>query len=272
MKAAQEPVTSQGDQLPLDLPETITYECACIYNIDGKCMGMLAKERLSALLAAYDTAKEAGWHNTIHPCVQDPATEIMGLLQRAKAYQKTISSSNNKVHISNTLLTPAHIRLALQKWCLVTTDRFSSPLHFDPAFAFYYSKDSRDQVFGAHHGALTVQFCGHSFCHPPHDDEVMSQCLRHAVHSSLQTDRPVATFILLPHWKGFSRNAYISWLNAYPNQVKVLAKFPAGSIKFEAPQHWFDTLPAAGHAKNPMQLIVVWNQIAVEALDNANTN
>eukprot|EP00983_Pelagomonas_calceolata_P012386 397030-Pelagomonas_calceolata.AAC.1 len=44
------------------------------------------------------------------------------------------------------------------------------------------------------------------------------QLLRHALHSSIRTDAPVATFILLPHWRGSSGNAYINWINNYPGE------------------------------------------------------
>eukprot|EP00983_Pelagomonas_calceolata_P053862 1143458-Pelagomonas_calceolata.AAC.2 len=49
----------------------------------------------------------------------------------------------------------------------------------------------------------------------PHDDEIMFQLLHHAVNSSLQTIKSVATYMLLSHWRGFSCNAYMSWLNHY---------------------------------------------------------
>eukprot|EP00983_Pelagomonas_calceolata_P013685 438691-Pelagomonas_calceolata.AAC.1 len=65
----------------------------------------------------------------------------------------------------------------------------------------------------------------------------MFQLLRYAVHSSLQTNDPVATIMLLPHWRGFCCNAYISWLNHYPGLVQVSANFPAGNIQFQTPQH-----------------------------------
>eukprot|EP00983_Pelagomonas_calceolata_P078972 1154470-Pelagomonas_calceolata.AAC.10 len=73
--------------------------------------------------------------------------------------------------------------------------------------------------------------------HTPHDDEITFQLLRNAVNSSLQTIEPVATFMLLPHWRGFSCNAYMTWLNHFPGLVQVLANFPAGSIQFQTPQH-----------------------------------
>eukprot|EP00983_Pelagomonas_calceolata_P007921 258593-Pelagomonas_calceolata.AAC.1 len=76
--------------------------------------------------------------------------------------------------------------------------------------------------------------------------------------------------MLLPHWRGFSCNAYMSWLNHCPGLVQVLAKFPAGKIQFQAPQHWSNTIPNPAQPSYPMQLIAVWSLHAREALDNAN--
>eukprot|EP00983_Pelagomonas_calceolata_P024931 783967-Pelagomonas_calceolata.AAC.1 len=120
--------------------------------------------------------------------------------------------------------------------------------------------------------SVYIRYCGYSFCRPPHDDEIMFQLLCHAVHSSLQTINPIATFMLLPHWRGFSCNVYMSWLNHYPGLVQVLAKFPAGNILFLTPQHWFNTIPNPAQPSYPMQLIVIWNLHARKELDNAKKN
>eukprot|EP00983_Pelagomonas_calceolata_P033329 1043719-Pelagomonas_calceolata.AAC.1 len=63
----------------------------------------------------------------------------------------------------------------------------------------------------------------------------MFRLLCHAVHSSLQNTEPVATFMLLPQCRDFSCDAYMSWLNRYPDLAKVLAKFPAENIRFRYP-------------------------------------
>eukprot|EP00983_Pelagomonas_calceolata_P011673 376051-Pelagomonas_calceolata.AAC.1 len=49
----------------------------------------------------------------------------------------------------------------------------------------------------------------------------MFQLSCHAVDSSLQTIEPAATFMLLPHRRGFSCNAYMSWLNHYPDTLAI---------------------------------------------------
>eukprot|EP00983_Pelagomonas_calceolata_P050191 1141846-Pelagomonas_calceolata.AAC.1 len=159
---------------------------------------------------------------------------------------------------------------------MVSTDSYSNPLDFDPSYKNYFSANNHDQVFGACTDALSVRFSGYSFFHPPHDDEIILQLLRHALHSSIQNNSPVATSILLPHWRGSSGNACMNWPVQFPwinnciGYIKVLAKFPARYMKLELPKYWFNAIPIPTHPTYPIQLIVVWNQQAREALLNAN--
>eukprot|EP00983_Pelagomonas_calceolata_P038942 1136981-Pelagomonas_calceolata.AAC.3 len=95
----------------------------------------------------------------------------------------------------------------------------------------------------------------------------MFRLLCHAMHSSLQTIESVATFMLLPHWRGFSCNAYMTWFNHYPDLAKLLAKFPTRNVQFQSPQHWFDTISNPTPPSYPMQLIVVWSLNARVMLD-----
>eukprot|EP00983_Pelagomonas_calceolata_P021023 660586-Pelagomonas_calceolata.AAC.1 len=127
------------------MPEVTTSECACIYNTHGKCIGMLTVDILETLLEACEAARKAGIHATIQPPVQDPATEIRGLLSRQKAQQKHLFAKSKKVYNSNTLITPTHIQLALHRWCMVSTEKFSDPLEFDSNFNNYFSTSCRDQ-------------------------------------------------------------------------------------------------------------------------------
>jgi hypothetical protein len=66
------------------IPEQITCQAACAYDIYGKCTGMLSLKRLNILLHAYNQSIRIGLHSTTQPPVQDAATEIAGLLQRYK--------------------------------------------------------------------------------------------------------------------------------------------------------------------------------------------
>jgi hypothetical protein len=63
------------------LPEVYTDTVACIYNVGGKCKGMLTPERLNILRKAFDRAKCSSLHD-LHDHVQPPpisfASELVG--------------------------------------------------------------------------------------------------------------------------------------------------------------------------------------------------
>eukprot|EP00983_Pelagomonas_calceolata_P022030 691483-Pelagomonas_calceolata.AAC.1 len=49
MKETQHYELSNEATLPIQMPEVLTCETACIYNANGKCVGMLTIERLQTL-------------------------------------------------------------------------------------------------------------------------------------------------------------------------------------------------------------------------------
>ena len=49
------------------LPEVYTDTVACIYNVDGKCKGMLTPERLNILQKAFHRSKCSGLHDHVKP-------------------------------------------------------------------------------------------------------------------------------------------------------------------------------------------------------------
>eukprot|EP00983_Pelagomonas_calceolata_P079996 1154950-Pelagomonas_calceolata.AAC.1 len=91
------------------------------------------------------------------------ATEIMGLLQRLKAENKHLLAKSKTFYTYNMPITPSHIRSAIQMCCMVSTERYSNPLDFDPSKNCLSAKP-RDQVFGACTDALSVCYSGYSFC------------------------------------------------------------------------------------------------------------
>eukprot|EP00983_Pelagomonas_calceolata_P015812 501244-Pelagomonas_calceolata.AAC.1 len=130
MKESLQPDKSDEVAMPAQMPE---------------CVGMLTVDKLKTLLEAFGAARKAGIHATTEPPVQDPATEIMGLLSSQKAQQKHISAQSKKIHNSNMLITPPHIRSALHKWYMASTESFSNPLKFDGTFNTYFSTSNPDQ-------------------------------------------------------------------------------------------------------------------------------
>jgi len=97
------------------IPEHITCQAACAYDIYGKCTGMLSLERLNILLHAYKQSKRIGLHSTTQPPVQDAATEILGLLQRYKLQMSSLNNIGKKARDSSMYCTLRHIMTSLQK-------------------------------------------------------------------------------------------------------------------------------------------------------------
>eukprot|EP00983_Pelagomonas_calceolata_P028254 884893-Pelagomonas_calceolata.AAC.1 len=67
MKEILHPDTCDEVAMPAQMPGITTSECTCVYNTNGKCMGMLTVDRLRTLLESYKAAKKAGIHDTIQP-------------------------------------------------------------------------------------------------------------------------------------------------------------------------------------------------------------
>jgi len=68
------------------LPEVYTDTVACIFNVDGKCKGMLTPERPNILRKAFDRAKCSGLHNHVQPPPISFASELVGLIARKDIY------------------------------------------------------------------------------------------------------------------------------------------------------------------------------------------
>jgi hypothetical protein len=66
MKHQGNDIESPSDN-PILQKAVYTATVACIYNVDGKCKGMLTPERLNILQRAFKKAKYSGLHDSIHP-------------------------------------------------------------------------------------------------------------------------------------------------------------------------------------------------------------
>ena len=108
------------------LPEVYTDTVACIYNVNGKCKGMLTPERLHILQKAFDKAKCSGLHDHVQPPPISFASELVGLIARKDIL--TSKHTNKKIKDSFSQILPSHITAAFQKWALVTKEIWHSPL------------------------------------------------------------------------------------------------------------------------------------------------
>jgi len=73
---------------------------------------------------------------------------------------------------------------SLQKWALVTKQKFASPLDFNPSYQAYWSKNTRDTVFGASTNAFDTKFTGFSFYHPNYCNYLLHLLVGHALQST----------------------------------------------------------------------------------------
>jgi hypothetical protein len=163
------------------LPEVYTDTVACVYNVDGKCKGMLTPEHLSILRKAFGRAKCSGLHDHVQPPPISFASELVGLIAR-----KDISASKhmNKKPDSYARILPSHITAAFQNWALITKEKMASPLDYDPKFPHYWSEHPKDKVFGTNTNAFSSQFSGFSICHPIYHENTMLLATRHAIYSA----------------------------------------------------------------------------------------
>ena len=89
------------------LPEVYTDTVACIYNVDGKCKGMLTPERLNILQKAFHRAKCSGLHDHIQPPTISFASELVGLIARKDT--SASNHTNKKIKDSFARILPSHI-------------------------------------------------------------------------------------------------------------------------------------------------------------------
>jgi len=78
------------------LPEVYTDTVACIYNVDGKCKGMLTPELLNILRKAFDRAKCSGLHDHVQPPPISFASELVGLIARKDTSASIIRTKKSK--------------------------------------------------------------------------------------------------------------------------------------------------------------------------------
>jgi len=64
------------------LPEVYTDTVACIYNVDGKCKGMLTPERLNIIRKAFHREKCSGLHDHVKPPPISFASKLVDLIAR----------------------------------------------------------------------------------------------------------------------------------------------------------------------------------------------
>ncbi|KAJ9532198.1 hypothetical protein QJQ45_003901 [Haematococcus lacustris] len=127
-----------------------------------------------------------------------------------------------------------------------------------PETTTYWSPDTNDTAFGAHHNCLLVRHTGLSTWNVPADDAVALKCVNHAIHSATQ-EEAMATIMLIPGKKGISYPKHIDTLRRYPEYCQHLASIPPTKTRCPKP---------GKHAK--LHIYVIWNAAGQQLVTKGN--
>ncbi|KAJ9511399.1 hypothetical protein QJQ45_029789 [Haematococcus lacustris] len=199
------------------------------HDASGRTIGHLTKQQHQHL--------HAWLQHTPH--ARNLATELVALLRR----QETQSSRHPMRVAQDKALTTLHTTRLFTS----TVQRWADPLTVRPETTTYWSPDTNDTAFGAHHNCLLVRHTGLSTWNVPADDAVALKCVNHAIHSATQ-EEAMATIMLVPGKKGISYPKHIDTLRRYPEYCQHLASIP--STKTNCPK-------PGKHAN--LHIYVIWN-------------
>ena len=96
---------------------------------------------------------------------------------------------------------PQHISAALQQWAMVSKEKMTCALEFEPGCSSYWSGRFRDIVIGANYNAFATKFTGFSACHPVYNDTKMLKWVQHSLPSATCSKLPTVTFQVLSNWE-----------------------------------------------------------------------
>ncbi len=82
---------------------------------------------------------------------------------------------------------------ALKDGPSVTTERFASPLNFNPNTTCYFSMCAEDALFGANFDAYSVKWTSASQVNPEYEAVAMEKAMRWAILSAEEAAKPVLT-------------------------------------------------------------------------------
>eukprot|EP00983_Pelagomonas_calceolata_P118581 1160520-Pelagomonas_calceolata.AAC.2 len=116
----------------LILPEIYRSRAACIYNTDGKCVGMMPPHCFGVLYKAFHKAKAIGLHSSICPPPASFASEPMRLLARKTVLQNKYQRKRIKDSFSWTL--PPYIHNAFQNRTYTIREKMASPLDYNTQY------------------------------------------------------------------------------------------------------------------------------------------
>ncbi|KAJ9516332.1 hypothetical protein QJQ45_001063 [Haematococcus lacustris] len=211
-----------------------------VHDESGRTVGLLTKDQHQHL--------HAWLQHTPH--TRNLATEAVALLRRQDAQSSHHPMRGAQDKALNTLHTTRSFPSTVQRW--------ADPLTVRPETTTYWSPDTNDTAFGAHHNCLLVRHTGLSTWNVPADDAVALKCINHAIHSATQ-EEAMATIMLIPGKKGISYPKHINTLRRYPEYCQHLASIPPTKTRCPKP---------GKHAK--LHIYVIWNAAGQQLVTKGN--
>jgi len=135
----------QSHSTSRDLPTTVD-----VHLPSGKLAGRLTRSRITALHTAFQKCA-VSYPNMTRGTF---SCEISNLLHRYNPGRKLAGQAT--LIPQHLWTTPTPVMTALQKNLGLTTERFASPLDYDPHMLHYYTPHEADRVFGANLEAFST--------------------------------------------------------------------------------------------------------------------
>ena len=247
-------------------PPTITHEAACIYGRDGRCVGIVTKERLTTMRHMYDQKHDA---HTLPPTRGTFAEEMTDLLQRQ---QPTGTRKRNTAATQAGSPISAHpsIMRVVRDHLGCSHERQATPLTISGTSGTFDSKHEGDQAFGAAGEPYSHRWAGASVALLPHDDTLQRQGVRWAAMSAHDTSTPTMTVLLLPRKSAQEgKPEYMQWASEIPGIVTHIATIQGGAPLVTGDVLWTRRKKPTWTRHSCMHVLIVWNSHAQQGWTRA---
>ncbi|KAJ9528726.1 hypothetical protein QJQ45_020662 [Haematococcus lacustris] len=224
-----------------NMPKHDLVQHVTAHDESGRTVGLLTKQQHQHLHA---------WLQHTPQHTRNLATELVALLRR----HDTQSNHHPMRAAQDKALATLHTTRSFPS----TVQRWADPLTVRPETTTYWSPDTNDTAFGAHHNCLLVRHTVLSTWNVPADDAVALKCVNHAIHSATQ-EEAMATIMLIPGKKGISYPKHIDTLRRYPEYCQHLASIPPTKPTCSKP---------GKHAN--LHIYVIWNAAGQQLVTKGN--
>ena len=139
----------------------------------------------------------SGLHDNIHPLWRlgpSLASELVGLITRKNSAISKCTSQTIRNSFSQML--PPHIITVLQKWALISKEKWHPLLTMTP-LPRYWSEHPRGKVCMANRNAFSSKF-SFSICYPIYHENTMHLATRHVIYSAALSTKATTTYMFFP--------------------------------------------------------------------------